>query len=132
VSEKLKGCPFCGRVPAMTGWGVTESARAIECENDDCPANPMVVGDTEARAAARWNTRAADMPSAFSAPPRETIAVGDLVRVDATRLPEHGRVGHVIEVQPGAAAGESEIYLVRTLVSKRFFYGGELKKEVDA
>ena len=129
MSEKLKGCPFCGRVPAMTGWGVTESARAIECENDDCAANPMVVGDTEARAVARWNGRAVvEIGTGTGQSPY--FKEGDLVRVTEPVCSDFGMVGHVVEVRPTEKTG-FEVYVVRTTAGKKFYLADFLAMEVE-
>jgi hypothetical protein len=54
-------CPFCGDDPplAAVGYSFGRSPRyMVGCQNDDCPAQPSVSGDTIDEAWARWNRRA--------------------------------------------------------------------------
>lgn len=56
-------CPFCGAdvLPAAEHrWGKSHEWHyfALGCENEDCPVEPRVTGNTVAEAMARWNVRA--------------------------------------------------------------------------
>lgn len=70
---KLKACPFCGAVPSgvhdyFDGRG--EFHYVVNCTNDDCPTDYMVVGEdaTAESAASKWNTRAPQWQGIESAP----------------------------------------------------------------
>ena len=67
--EILVGCPFCGETPTVEPWhGGGPRKHAVSCDNGECPAAPIVTGNTKAAAIRRWNTRA---PNAGIEPPRE-------------------------------------------------------------
>ena len=55
----LKDCPFCGSSPEIQYWhGGGPEKRLISCAGTDCDVNPMVTGETEREAIARWERRA--------------------------------------------------------------------------
>lgn len=52
------GCPFCGEPPTVEPWhGGGKHKTAVHCENEKCPAQPMVTGANLSSALTRWNTR---------------------------------------------------------------------------
>ena len=58
MPESLKPCPFCGKLPTIQPWhGGRPTKRAVMCENPRCHVQPMVTGEWERYAAARWNRR---------------------------------------------------------------------------
>lgn len=52
-------CPFCGEQPRIRPWhGGGPRRRMVACDNDEgCPAQPSVVGNTKKKALQRWNLR---------------------------------------------------------------------------
>jgi hypothetical protein len=59
-SDKALPCPFCGEMPFLVPWhGGGPKKRNLMCQNEDCPVGPNICGDTETKAIAAWNTRAA-------------------------------------------------------------------------
>lgn len=65
MSIELKPCPFCGGEPTMSSYTYSTLGGGyvqfkVECENDNCPAQPTVDWHywSEAEAAEAWNTRA--------------------------------------------------------------------------
>jgi hypothetical protein len=51
-------CPFCGLFPFVQYWhGGSPKKRAVTCDNEECPASPMVTGKSEDEAVMRWNQR---------------------------------------------------------------------------
>ena len=64
MSDGLRPCPFCGREPTMSSYTYSTLGGGyvqfkVECENDNCPAQPTVDWHywSEAEAAEAWNTR---------------------------------------------------------------------------
>jgi hypothetical protein len=60
-TTKIFNCPFCGEKPCISPGG-DPSKKVIACENKDCHAQPMVIGETEAEAVAQWTKRTPDYP----------------------------------------------------------------------
>ena len=59
VPVALKGCPFCGEDPeSWPSSNAYDLFWVIGCEGEDCSVRPVVHGDEEADAAAKWNRRA--------------------------------------------------------------------------
>lgn len=58
-SPEALPCPFCGGAPILVPWhGGPRTKRRVMCQSDDCPVEPGICGDTEAKALQSWNTRA--------------------------------------------------------------------------
>ena len=70
MSDELKLCPWCGRVPLVSSYDyrmpsgkVYGTQWKVECMSHDCPANPTVDWHyfTMAEAVAAWHRRADDV-----------------------------------------------------------------------
>lgn len=51
---KLLACPFCGHSAIVKPH---DGKMIVECDNYGCHVKPFAVEDSEAEAAAAWNTR---------------------------------------------------------------------------
>lgn len=59
----LRGCPFCGGEARVDGPTSRYSRYSIVCINDECWAQPSVLGHQKQVAVARWNRRAGRTPA---------------------------------------------------------------------
>jgi hypothetical protein len=58
MNTYIKGCPWCGEKPFIQKWhGGRKTKRLVSCENDDCPVQPMITGETKKEAIELWNDR---------------------------------------------------------------------------
>lgn len=69
MSEELKLCPFCGKMPMVSSYEyhipagmVYRTLWKVECMDDRCPAQPAVdlLYFTREEAIAEWNRRDGD------------------------------------------------------------------------
>lgn len=59
MRHDLTQCPFCGASPQIEYWhGGGPNKRMISCSSIDCDVHPMVTGDNERSAIAKWERRA--------------------------------------------------------------------------
>ncbi len=57
-------CPFCGGAPTVEEWhGGNPGKTMVSCASTDCYVNPMVTGENEHEALARWEKRAEPDPT---------------------------------------------------------------------
>lgn len=61
MSEKIKPCPFCGKQPYTEPW--SSGFYKVICGNEECPAQPRVVGGSELLAVQIWNARKEQLPT---------------------------------------------------------------------
>lgn len=58
VIERLKPCPFCGKVPKIILSDSVKKFRIIRCQNENCPASCVSVMDLSIKKLVkRWNSR---------------------------------------------------------------------------
>lgn len=55
--EKIKTCPFCGRLPSVVENFPVEGLHIIACEHKECKVKPHTVGKTPDETIKRWNVR---------------------------------------------------------------------------
>lgn len=69
MSDELKPCPFCGGEAEVTN--VLNAGKVlVGCNNDDCTANPAIVGTALEPVIVRWNRRA-EVPAGWRPIPKE-------------------------------------------------------------
>jgi len=75
MSEELKACPWCGKIPADS-WGSDCEGFGeyiIQCEDDMCPTCPCVSDGNKQEAIKAWNTRASGWVSVEDRLPEEML-----------------------------------------------------------
>jgi len=112
--SQLKACPFCGKQPTVTPYGV------IHCADEECPAIVSTSHNTTEEAIAAWNTRPLEKELAEALLPFKEFAD----RWDAKPILNHTDMLYAVhggkDCNPkiGAEFRLSDCYAARTALKK--------------